>query len=123
MSERVVNIRDFRVLTCVVSTDVKIGRWWYRLPPDVARVDRGTPWGNPYRIGVPWCADAPRDSRDGWPMTREDAIGRYRSSLEVGLAGNPAFLEPLRGKRLACWCYPLPCHGDVIVELSPETRS
>lgn len=25
-------------------------------------------------------------------------------------------LEPLRGKRLACWCHPLPCHGDVIVE-------
>jgi len=29
-------------------------------------------------------------------------------------------LEPLRGKRLGCWCKPLPCHGDVIVELLGE---
>lgn len=26
-------------------------------------------------------------------------------------------LEPLRGKTLACWCAPEPCHGDVIAEL------
>jgi len=25
-------------------------------------------------------------------------------------------VEKLRGKVLGCWCKPLPCHGDVIVE-------
>ena len=26
-------------------------------------------------------------------------------------------LEELRGKVLACWCKPKPCHGDILVEL------
>jgi Domain of unknown function (DUF4326) len=27
-------------------------------------------------------------------------------------------LPELRGKTLVCWCAPLPCHGDVLVELA-----
>jgi hypothetical protein len=26
-------------------------------------------------------------------------------------------LDELKGKTLGCWCRPLPCHGDVLVEL------
>ena len=26
-------------------------------------------------------------------------------------------LDPLRGKRLGCYCAPAKCHGDVLVEL------
>ena len=26
--------------------------------------------------------------------------------------------KELKGKRLGCWCKPLPCHGDVLAELA-----
>jgi len=72
------------------------------LPPDVVRIDRTSPWGNPFRIG-----------RD---LTRAEVIALYRDWLARRLAVDPQFIEPLRGKRLACWCAPQPCHGEVILE-------
>jgi len=89
MSERVVNLRDFR--------DPEHPRRFI-LPPDVVRIDRRTRWGNPFTV-----------KESG----RDLAIALYREWAGM----NPDFLEPLRGKRLACWCAPLPCHGDVIAEL------
>ena len=77
------------------------------LPPDVVRIDRATRWGNPYRIGAYPAFD------------RGEVIVAYRAWLARQLVDDPAFLEPLRGKRLGCWCAPEPCHGDVIAELIP----
>lgn len=88
----VVNIRDFK-----------------ELPEDVKRVDRRTTWGNPFKIGDP---DA-----SNHPMTREQVIALYREYAEAKVKDNPRWLEPLRGYRLACWCAPLPCHADVLVEM------
>lgn len=103
MSGRVVNIRDLG----------RVGVW----PKDVRRIDRRGPFGNPFGIGqvaAPWSEPA-----DWFAFTRLGAIEAYRSWLERRLKVEPDFLEPLRGKRLACWCAPLPCHGDVIAELVP----
>jgi hypothetical protein len=109
----VVNLRDFG------AAGVAPRPWGpFDLPPDVVRIDRGTPWGNPYRIGEPRGGMGIGDiTADQEPMTREDAIARYRTVLKQRLVVEPTFLEPLRGKRLACWCAPLPCHGDVIAEI------
>lgn len=71
-------------------------------PCDV-RIDRPSPLGNPYRIG-----------QDG---SREQVIAAY----ERYLAGRPdllALIPGLRGKRLGCWCRPLPCHGDVLARMA-----
>ena len=60
-------------------------------------------WANPFKIG-----------RDG---TRAEVIAKYRAYLQT----RPdllAHLAELRGKRLACWCAPEPCHGDVRAELA-----
>jgi hypothetical protein len=62
----------------------------------------GSAFGNPYFEG-----------RDG---TREQVIELYRQWL----LEQPALLDrlhELRGRRLACWCKPLACHGDVLAEL------
>ncbi len=67
-------------------------------------IGRGSPWGNPFRIG-----------QDG--MTREQVIERYREWVRNGGLGTRSTLE-LRGKDLVCWCAPLPCHGDVLLELA-----
>jgi Domain of unknown function (DUF4326) len=69
-------------------------------------IGRPSKWGNPFVIG-----------RDG---TRSEVIEMYRTWL---------YLEPrtklreearreLRGKRLGCFCAPLACHGDILLELA-----
>ena len=72
---------------------------------DVVRIDRRTRWGNPFLIG-----------RHG---DREEVIERYRSWLWNKLQSGEiplAQLAALNGKKLACWCHPQPCHGDVLVK-------
>jgi len=70
-------------------------------PCDV-RICRPSKWGNPFRIG-----------RDG---TREEVIAKYRDYI-LARPDLLAALPALRGKCLGCYCKPLPCHGDVLVEL------
>ena len=60
-------------------------------------------WANPFKIG-----------RDG---TRVEVIAKYRAYL-LTRSDLLNRLGELRGKRLACWCAPEPCHGDVLVELA-----
>jgi hypothetical protein len=49
----------------------------------------------------------------------EERLRRYeehvRASPEL-----MASLHELRGKDLACWCAPQPCHGDVLLKLVAE---
>jgi hypothetical protein len=148
VSDLVLNIRDLG----------KVGTW----PPDVRRIDRRSPYGNPFRIpDMVWAAvalfglndeanrrrasialyrawlcadplaipaDLPGDERGGTVEYSSGAtanIGQVaRGFAALGLSMDLAKiaipprpdLEPLRGHRLACWCAPLACHGDVIVE-------
>jgi len=72
-------------------------------------IGRGGPWGNPFVIG-----------RDG---DRAQVIDKHRAWLTHRLATEPALvaqLLALHGKVLACWCAPLPCHGDTLVELAAQ---
>jgi len=65
-------------------------------------IGRGSPWGNPFKIGV-----------DG---TREEVIEKYKEWI---LSQQPLLNEihKLKGKVLGCFCKPKACHGDVLVEL------
>lgn len=69
-------------------------------------IGRPSKWGNPYQIGV--------------HGTREEVIQKYREMI-LGNKKLLAALPELRGKVLGCWCYPLACHGDVLVELLEDT--
>ncbi len=63
----------------------------------------GNGWGNPFVIG-----------EDG---NREEVIEQFRTWLMV----HPellARLPELSGKKLGCWCWPKPCHGDVLAALA-----
>ena len=98
----VVNVRDYR------QPDGKIV-----LPEGVAYIGRsvpgvisGSPFYNGYRIG-------PTTSR--WL-----AIELFRLKEAEVLRRYPDHLDSLRGKTLACWCAPLPCHGDVIAAFLAE---
>ena len=66
-------------------------------------IDRRTKWGNPFKLGV-----------DG---DREQVIALYRADLWRRIRAGEVPLEELAeldGCWLACWCEPLPCHGDVL---------
>jgi len=68
-------------------------------------IGRPSKWGNPYTI----CKE----------HTRKDVIRLYEAWIKT----RPellAALPELRGKRLGCYCAPLPCHGDVLVRLAEE---
>lgn len=74
--------------------------------PDIF-IGRPSPWGNPFVIG-----------RDG---TREEVIAKYR----VWITQSPQRLNSvslLKGKSLGCFCFPLACHGDVLVELAEAAQ-
>jgi hypothetical protein len=50
---------------------------------------------------------------------RAECIEMYRVYFEKRIKEEPAFREAvlaLKGKRLGCFCDPLPCHGHVIKE-------
>lgn len=69
-------------------------------------IGRPTFWGNPFKIGP-----------DG---NREEVVQKYRDWIKT----QPGLMErihELKGKRLACWCKPDACHGDVLVELAEKT--
>lgn len=76
-----------------------------KIPADAVYVGRPSKWGNPFIVGL-----------DG---TRKEVISRYKKWL---MAADQAyllyFLTELRGKDLVCWCAPLPCHADVLLEMA-----
>lgn len=68
-------------------------------------IGRPSKWGNRFHIG-----------RDG---NRAEVIAKFKEWLK----SQPALiaeLHELEGKKLGCYCFPLPCHGDIYVELIEE---
>lgn len=70
-------------------------------------IGRPSKWGNPFVIG-----------RDG---DRAAVIARYRQWLVLQPALYVAVRTELRGRDLVCFCHPLPCHGDVLLEIANGT--
>ena len=68
-------------------------------------IDRRSKWGNPFRIAK--------------GCSREQAIALYRADLWRRIRAGEVSVEELAeldGCWLACWCEPLPCHGDVLAK-------
>lgn len=87
-----------RVVHCKRSPyDVYIGR---EMPGLAA-----SPWANPFHIGP-----------DG---TRDQVIARYGEWVREQ-PDLMARLPELKDKVLGCWCFPLACHGQVLLELLKE---
>ena len=90
------------------------------MPNNTVKVDRTTPWGNPFVVG-----------QHG---TREECVDLFCKMLAglICLTEGPkpeaqldylkhvkAHLAELRGRNLACWCPPgTPCHADVLLEIA-----
>ena len=61
-------------------------------------------WGNPFTI-----------QEYG---SRARVIDMYKHWLIGEIDEGKLDLSELRGKDLVCWCAPLPCHADILLELA-----
>lgn len=86
----------------VVIHDFVLG--FIRTGPGPIYVGRPGPWGNPFHVG-----------KHG---TRAEAIALYREWLLAQPALVARARRELRGRDLECWCAPLPCHADVLLEIA-----
>lgn len=90
MTTEIVNVRDAE------DWDVYIGR--------EGQGETGY-FGNPFKVGAKY--------------TRSESLAYFEDYLYQRVISDEEFkmrLEELRGKRLACFCKPLPCHGDILKE-------
>jgi hypothetical protein len=87
------------------------------MPPNTLYVGRPTVWGNEFTPTMPDVFDR--------PLGRQRAVDLYEAATLRWVEDYDdreaveAFVAPLRGKNLACWC-PLdqPCHADVLLALA-----
>lgn len=98
--------------TEVDDWDVDIGRA-DNGQSDISNTEPGEDgWlGNPYKIG-----------EDG---DREEVVEHYRHDFKRKIRRDERFrhaVEHLEGKRLACYCVPELCHGDVILQYLDESE-
>lgn len=64
----------------------------------------GSKWHNPFVLG-----------RHG---NRREVVARFRAMLLGDAKLIAQCRAELRGKILACWCAPLPCHGDILLAIA-----
>lgn len=87
------------------------------MPENTMKVDRSTRWGNPYVAGEDF-------------DTVEECIDHFEHDINKAQVFRPddyeAWIAPLRGKSLACWC-PLPppgepdhCHAAILLEIAND---
>jgi len=80
---------------------------------------RPTKWGNPYK--VPKGIIGEEKDRE---IALQAILLAYEKWLRAKLEEDPYFLDPLKGKNLACFC-PLtsPCHCDIILKIMKELEN
>jgi hypothetical protein len=72
-------------------------------------IGRPSKWGNPFSHKDGTLAEFKVNSR-------KEAIEKYKEYI----LNNPYLLSDLielKDKTLGCWCKPLSCHGDILIEL------
>ena len=71
-------------------------------------IGRPSIWGNPFKIG--------KNS-----TSREESLVRYRIYAKENIIIQKRLME-LEGRILGCWCKPLACHGDILIEMIKERK-
>lgn len=72
------------------------------VPKEAKYCGRGSPHGNPFKIGAMW---------NGKSMTRDDVCDRFEREILPNLD-----ISSLRGCDLVCFCAPERCHCDAILK-------
>jgi hypothetical protein len=80
-------------------------------------VTRGTEYGNPFKVGER--VEDESVPNGYWFIDEVHCLELFEMHVNAQLLDDPHWLDPLRGKDLACFC-PLtsPCHADVLLRLA-----
>ena len=73
-------------------------------PHDAVYIGRGSPWGNPYKIGEFY-------RELGGVANREQVIALFEHFVLPTLD-----VSSLKGKHWVCFCKPHACHGDLLLK-------
>lgn len=97
----------------------------WRMPPNTIKVDRTTPWGNPFVVGrhgtQEACVQLFRYLLGGYLCVSN---GPPPNEQEAYVKHAGAHIDDLRGKNLACWCaLGKPCHADVLLQAAAAQAS
>ena len=118
----------------------------WKMPTGAVKVDRTTPYGNPYKPGLNYAFHP--DATFGVKTDREPgtydgtepvevrtcpdvatSVEWFRPWAEAAADMWPDRIEKLRGRDLACWCRlidddgaPVPCHADVWLEIANRPK-
>lgn len=79
---------------------------WAQADGRLVSVDRRTEWGNPFEM--PYDGD------------RETVIRGYAKHYLPHKPSLMSRIPELRGKALACWCAPEPCHADILKKMAEK---
>lgn len=94
------------------------------MPANTLKVDRSTRWGNPFNLTAGYlifdqCGYPIPTERLRTPPGLDRSLDLFAAYLRGLLRLDSDFLEPLRGRNLACWCRPdMPCHADLLLRLA-----
>jgi len=81
-----------------------LNKHWNLIPHDAVYIGRGSPYGNPFEIGV--------------HGTREEVIDLFRKYVNTNPELQILIQQNLRGKDLVCFCAPKPCHGNIVHDVA-----
>lgn len=74
-------------------------------------IGRGSEWGNPFKLD---------DFKE-----RSEVIEKYEIYIREKLENSPELrgeLKYMKDKTLGCFCKPLACHGDILVQIRNPRR-
>lgn len=82
------------------------------IPNEAIYIGRGSKWGNPF-------SHLPNSSAKFITDTREESVNAYKYYV---LIDNPELFynakKELREQDLVCYCTPMLCHGDFLLEIA-----
>jgi hypothetical protein len=77
--------------------------------PAAVYIGRPSIWGNPFVIGPHGDRATVIAKYRDWLMAQPELVAQAKAELA--------------GKDLVCYCAPLPCHGDVLLEVANSERN
>ena len=100
----------------------------WKMPENTISVTRPGRWGNPEALkGQTYTANAspgislPVAAANAHAAFMAGVIARFHAYAVERVGAESAWLAPLRGKNLACWCkLGNRCHADVLLEILAE---
>lgn len=87
------------------STGPKVfNKYKKNAPSSAVYIGRGSPYGNPFKIGQDGDRTEVISAYEHWVQTQPELLLKIKKELP--------------GKDLVCFCFPQACHGDILIKIA-----